>query len=191
MEDFTEEEFEQFLKDFVRFLGLSKSEQDEEIKKIINNLSDVIENVTPEEREEWYRQIPDKSFDSFILGNQPKTFEDIMVKPLPSILREMRYTGHIDWDDEMFNDIPKPTQEDIDILKSNTRMTLKNGCKDCGSKTIIFQAAISVEEENKVFILMIECTNCNSKYTEILDIVPHGKPQGRKRDEFDDRSLYK
>ena len=40
-----------------------------------------------------------------------------------------------------------PDIEDIKILENTTYETLKLGCKECGYKHIVFQAAISVEME--------------------------------------------
>ena len=85
------------------------------------------------------------------------------------------------------NPFHKPTSADITLLKDRAKECLAMGCKECGSKTIIFQAAISIEKESKVFLLMVECPECKEQYTEILAILP----LENKDDEIDDRSLYK
>tara|TARA_R110002020_G_scaffold42162_4_gene123838 strand:+ start:210 stop:428 length:219 start_codon:yes stop_codon:yes gene_type:complete len=61
-----------------------------------------------------------------------------------------------------------PDIEDIRLLENHTYDTLKTGCKECGFKQIIFQAAISVERENKVFFLSVECPACDAEYKEIM-----------------------
>lgn len=63
-----------------------------------------------------------------------------------------------------------PDIEDIKILENTTYETLKLGCKECGYKHIVFQAAISVEMENKVFFLSVECPSCGAEYKDIMDM---------------------
>ena len=61
-----------------------------------------------------------------------------------------------------------PDIEDIKILENSTYETLSAGCKQCGYKHIIFQAAISVELETKVFFLSVECPSCGEEYKDIM-----------------------
>ena len=61
-----------------------------------------------------------------------------------------------------------PDEEDIAILETETYRTLRDGCKECGYRRVIFQTCISVEEETKVFFLKIECPKCNVEYTDIM-----------------------
>lgn len=65
-----------------------------------------------------------------------------------------------------------PDAEDIRILENNTYETLKSGCKECGFKQIVFQAAISVEQDTKVFFLSVECPSCMKDYKEIMAMRP-------------------
>ena len=61
-----------------------------------------------------------------------------------------------------------PDAEDIRILENNTYETLKSGCKECGFMQMVFQAAISVEQNTKVFFLSVECPSCMETYKEIM-----------------------
>ena len=61
-----------------------------------------------------------------------------------------------------------PDIDDIKILENHTYETLKSGCKECGFMHIIFQAAISVEQETKVFFLSVECPSCDIEYKDIM-----------------------
>jgi len=61
-----------------------------------------------------------------------------------------------------------PDAEDIRILENNTYKHLKDGCKDCGFLQIVFQAAISVEKDTKVFFLSVECPSCGVNYKDIM-----------------------
>ena len=63
-----------------------------------------------------------------------------------------------------------PDADDIKILQERTYELLENGCEECGFMHIIFQAAISVEEQSKVFILSVECPNCMAVYKTIMDV---------------------
>jgi len=83
-----------------------------------------------------------------------------------------------------------PNEEDITILENVTHETLKTGCKECGFMQVIFQTAISIESENKVFFLTVECPACEVEYKEIMFIKPIKKEE---KGEMDDRhsSLYK
>ena len=63
-----------------------------------------------------------------------------------------------------------PDAEDIRVLENNTYKHLKDGCKDCGFLQIVFQAAISVEKNSKVFLLSVECPNCMADYKVIMDV---------------------
>ena len=47
-----------------------------------------------------------------------------------------------------------PDEEDIAILETETYRTLRDGCKDCGYRHVVFQTCISVEEETKVFFFI-------------------------------------
>lgn len=66
-----------------------------------------------------------------------------------------------------------PDAEDIRILENSVYKTLKHGCKECGFRQIIFQAAISVEKEAKVFFLSVECPKCDADYKDIMAMEPH------------------
>jgi ribosomal protein S27E len=61
-----------------------------------------------------------------------------------------------------------PDIDDIKILENYTYWTLKLGCKECGFMHVIFQAAISVEQKNKVFFLSVECPSCDVEYKDIM-----------------------
>ena len=66
----------------------------------------------------------------------------------------------------------KPDEEDIRILENKTYETLKSGCKECGFLHIVFQAAISVEQDSKVFFLSVECPSCLEVYKDIMAMRP-------------------
>ena len=136
MEDFTEED----INEFIKVLGELLDMDDSELLEHMGQISDPI----------------DKYFDLEPQSNSPNPFH-------------------------------KPTSADIDLLKHRAKECLEKGCQECGSNTIVFQAAISIEKESKVFLLMIECPQCKAEYTEILAILP----LENKDDEIDDRSLYK
>ena len=84
-----------------------------------------------------------------------------------------------------------PSQEDAEKLFDLAVKALKSGCKDCGFHYFIFQAAIAVEEECKVFFLMVECPMCDSEYKDILEIVELNYIDVNENGDIDDRSLYK
>ena len=65
-----------------------------------------------------------------------------------------------------------PDAEDIRILENSVYETLQDGCKECGFRHIIFQAAISVEKEAKVFFLSVECPMCDAEYKDIMAMEP-------------------
>lgn len=63
-----------------------------------------------------------------------------------------------------------PDADDIRILENRTYEHLEDGCDECGFMHIIFQAAISVERNSKVFMLSVECPNCSADYKVIMDV---------------------
>ena len=63
-----------------------------------------------------------------------------------------------------------PDADDIRILENRTYEHIEDGCDECGFLHIIFQAAISIERNSKVFILSVECPNCSAEYKVIMDV---------------------
>lgn len=63
-----------------------------------------------------------------------------------------------------------PDEDDIRILENRTYETLEHGCKECGFRHIVFQAAISLEKGTKVFFLSVECPNCDADYKDIMEM---------------------
>ena len=72
------------------------------------------------------------------------------------------------WDDEI--DEHAPDADDIRILENRTYEHIEDGCEECGYMHIVFQAAISIEKDSKVFILSVECPNCSADYRIIMDV---------------------
>ena len=85
-----------------------------------------------------------------------------------------------------------PSEKDAKRLYELSIDALKEGCKECGFTHFVFQAAIAIEEECKVFFLMVECPMCESEYKDILEIVELNSEEIEfRRYDIDDRSLYK
>ena len=61
-----------------------------------------------------------------------------------------------------------PDSDDIQILENETYRTLRDGCKECGYRHVVFQTCISIESSAKVFFMNIECPKCDAEYTEIM-----------------------
>jgi len=61
------------------------------------------------------------------------------------------------------------TSEDISLLEKSVEHTLKDGCKECNYRYIIFSTNVSLEPNGtKCFFLEIECPNCGAEYTDIM-----------------------
>ena len=63
-----------------------------------------------------------------------------------------------------------PNEEDIKILENRVYETIEHGCKECGFRHIVFQAAISIEKDTKVFFLSVECPYCEADYKDIMEM---------------------
>tara|TARA_R100000458_G_C8278325_1_gene254340 strand:+ start:3479 stop:3730 length:252 start_codon:yes stop_codon:yes gene_type:complete len=80
-----------------------------------------------------------------------------------------------------------PNEADVIVLENVTHETLKEGCKECGYRHIVFQACISIEQNSKVFFLNVECPNCDVEYKDIMMVRDLDYQGGIE----DDRSIYK
>jgi ribosomal protein S27E len=61
------------------------------------------------------------------------------------------------------------SSKDIVLLEESVRKTLKDGCKECNFRHVIFTTNVSQEPNGtKVFFLEVECPKCNVKYTDIM-----------------------
>jgi len=61
------------------------------------------------------------------------------------------------------------TSKDIVLLEESVEKTLKDGCKECGFRYILFTTNVSLEPNGtKCFFLEIECAECGAEYTDIM-----------------------
>ena len=61
------------------------------------------------------------------------------------------------------------TKQDVEFLEEHVENTLKDGCKYCSFRYIMFSTHVTKEPDGtKVFFLDVECPDCNAKYKDIM-----------------------
>tara|TARA_R100000656_G_scaffold42164_1_gene35001 strand:- start:62 stop:307 length:246 start_codon:yes stop_codon:yes gene_type:complete len=64
------------------------------------------------------------------------------------------------------------TPRDIDILEARVPETLREGCRECGFKHVIFDVNVTLEANGtRVYFLTVECPKCKCEYTDIMEMV--------------------
>lgn len=62
-------------------------------------------------------------------------------------------------------------EEDLIFLENETRKAIKDGCKECNFRHIIYSTNISVEPNgSKVFFIEVDCPSCKCDYKEIMGV---------------------
>ena len=72
--------------------------------------------------------------------------------------------------DMTFDLAPKEHADDSEVIEHYVVQRILTGCLECGNNGFAYDAGVKFEDNVKWYVMFVNCGECGSKYTDILEV---------------------